>query len=227
MSPDAQAILASLQAVAAERERRQREPALAAAVLAVKAFQHARLAASHADLRASPRFGEAARFFLDDLYGPTDFTERDEQFARIVPAMTRLLPAELLATVAALARLHGMSESLDSAMGAVLAGRAVDAAAYAAAWRAVGRADEREQQIALVHRIGTSLDHYTHVPGLRRTLHLMRMPARMAGLAALQQFLERGFDTFHAMHGAGEFLDAIQARERAHAAQLFAPDAAQ
>ena len=39
-------------------------------------------------------------------------------------------------------------------------------------------------------------------------------PARAAGLGALQSFLESGFDTFRAMHGAREFLAQIETRER-------------
>ena len=54
---------------------------------------------------------------------------------------------------------------------------------------------------------------------------MMRGPARAAGLAALQTFLERGFDTFAAMKGAEPFLDAVQGREQAAIQRLFAPDA--
>jgi hypothetical protein len=49
----------------------------------------------------------------------------------------------------------------------------------------------------------------------------MRGPARSAGLAALQSFLESGFDTFRGMRGAGEFLSTI-AREASDNAEGFA-----
>jgi len=52
----------------------------------------------------------------------------------------------------------------------------------------------------------------------------MRTPARIAGLGELQRMLESGFDTFRAMHGADEFIATIESRERALAADLFAPD---
>jgi hypothetical protein len=42
---------------------------------------------------------------------------------------------------------------------------------------------------------------------------MMRGPARMAGFAVLQDFLERGFAAFHAMGGAQVFLQTIEARE--------------
>jgi len=50
-----------------------------------------------------PRYGPAAHFFLEELYGPRDFADRDTQFARVVPALVRLFPREIVATVAILA----------------------------------------------------------------------------------------------------------------------------
>ena len=50
---------------------------------------------------------------------------------------------------------------------------------------------------------------------------MMRGPAKAAGLAELQRFLEAGFDTFRAMRGAREFLATIGERERTLAKALF------
>lgn len=221
MVADAQAILAQLAIVSGEREARAADSAMAATVHALKAYQQQRFARTYADLLASSRYAAAARFFLDELYGPKDFSERDAQFARVVPALVRLFPQELVETVALLARLHALSESLDSMMGRHLLGRALDRAAYVEAWQFTGRADEREEQIQLTLAVGHDLDRLTRKPLLRTTLHLMRGPARAAGLPALQQFLETGFDTFKAMGGAEAFLSTVGVRERALAAALF------
>lgn len=217
----AQEILSSLDAVERERARRAADAALGARVQTLKTWQQARFRASYADLLASPRYGAAARFFLDELYGPRDFSRRDAQFARIVPAVVRLFPPEIVHTVATLGALHALSESLDSAMGAALPGAAIDAAAYGRAWLAVGRAADREQQIALTLEVGHSLEAYTRKPMLATSLRLMRGPARAAGLSELQKFLESGFDAFKAMRGAADFLQTIAARERAFVAQQF------
>lgn len=224
-SPPAQRILACLQQVQAERSARAGDAAWSARVLAIKSYQHDRFARSHADLLAHPRYGDAARFFLDDLYGPQDFAERDAQFARIVPALVRLFPADIVATVESLAALHALSESLDSAMGHAVGEVPVSAAAYTAAWQAVGRPEDRERQVALVLALGRQLDRYTRNRLLRHSLRLMRGPARGAGLGALQAFLERGFDTFGGMRGAEEFLALVEGRERALMQALFAPGA--
>lgn len=222
MHPQAQAILEHLHIVSAERAARALDLDLSARVRAVKRWQHARFQRTYADLLASPRYGAAARFFLDDLYGPGDFSRRDAQFARIVPALVRLFPQEVVHTVRTLGELHSLSETLDTAMGRALPPGEIDARRYAAAWQAVGRPADRARQVRLMRAVGDALDGYTRSPLLRRALHLMRGPARLAGMSELQRFLERGFDTFQAMRGAQPFLDAVVEREDAFAAEQFA-----
>ena len=149
MHPDARRILDLLTRVEHERSRRLADPALGAAVALLKRYQRDRFARTYADLLASPRYAAAARFFLDELYGPQDFSQRDAQFARVVPALVRLFPEEIVATVETLAQLHALSESLDSAMGEQLRSTtAIAAGDYVHAWQAVGGEAERERQIA-------------------------------------------------------------------------------
>ena len=226
MNTDAATILNHLQHVADERARRSADADFAQRVVAVKRFQHARFAQTYADELQQPRYAAAARFFLDDLYGPRDFSERDEQFARIVGPLTRLFPAEIVDTVAHLAELHALSETLDGAMGAVVESPVIDASQYVRAWQTVGQPEQREQQVALMLAIGYAIDGYTRNPILRHSLRLMRGPAHAAGLAALQGFLEKGFETFRAMRGADPFLQLVATRERELIGRLFAAHAA-
>ena len=191
----------------------------------LKAYQQRRFSRTYADLLATSRYAGAARFFLDELYGPGDFSSRDAQFARVVPALVRLFPSDVVETVDTLAQLHALSERLDSAMARHLQDEGVDASAYIAAWQATAQASERELQIALTLSVGQSLDELTRKPLLRHSLRMMRGPARAAGLSALQQFLESGFDTFRAMRGANEFLATVSTREHLLAATLFDGDA--
>jgi hypothetical protein len=215
-------ILADLAAVASERKARAADSGLGARVEAVKRYQQRRFEKCYADLLAHPRYAGAASFFLDELYGPNDFTRRDEQFARVVPPMVHLFPSEVVQTVEALAALHALSERFDTSMGRALESATVDAGSYVGAWLQCDDAAGRESQIVLMERVGRSLDVLTRKPMLRHSLRLMRGPARAAGLGALQAFLEAGFDTFRNMRGAAEFLALIGERERALAAALFA-----
>lgn len=225
MSHTATLILEHLRQVESHRAARSANPSLARRVEEVKRYQQARFSRTYADLMVHHRYAAAARFFLEELYGPHDFAQRDAQFSRIVPALVRLFPHEIVETVGALAELHALSETLDTEMGHHLPDAPLDRAAYAQSWQRTGRAADRERQISLTMDVGRALDRYTRNPLLRHTLRVMRAPARAAGMRELQAFLERGFDTFGAMRGATEFLDIIAERERALVRRLFEADA--
>lgn len=222
MHPSAQFILEQLQRVETQRRVRAQDAGLAKRVEAIKAYQQRRFASTYSDLLASARYGPAANFFLDDLYGPRDFSVRDAQLARVIPSLVRLFPEQIVDVVRDLAVLHAMSEELDTEMARQMPSLALDEAGYGRAWRATGQPDLRSRQIALTIGIGSWLDKLTRKHWLRRALHLMREPARAVGLTETQRFLESGFDAFVAMNGAQEFLRLVETRERAFADALFA-----
>lgn len=203
------------------RKLRAADPALASRVAEVKRFQHRRFQSDYAALLASARYGAAARFFLEDLYGPADFTARDAQFGRIVPALQRLLPDELLTVVEELIELHALSEELDQQMAQQVEAAPLDDERYARAWRAVGRRDGRQRQLQLTLAVGRALDRHTRLPLLPTTLRLMRGPAHAAGLGDLQDFLQRGLTAFRSMQGAEDFLSQIADNERRLMDRLF------
>ena len=218
-------MLALLQQVDAERAVRLAEPGLDQLVQLLKRYQQIRFSNTYADLLKMPRYERATRFFLQELYGPGDYSRRDAQFARVVPALVRIFPAEVVATVGRLARLHAISERLDTRMAQALGVLVLDRASYTAAWQACGAPDQRQLQIDLTVAVGESLEQLTKKPFLRQALRMMRGPATAAGMSELQVFLESGFDTFRAMGGAAAFLQMVRSREEALAAALFAADA--
>ena len=225
MSAVSERILTHLKAVEAERTARAADAGLRRKVTALKAYQQRRFQRSYADLLCSERYGDAARFFLDELYGPEDFSTPDAEFARIVPALARLFPDEIVRTVERLAALHALSERLDSQMARALSADDVDASSYVLAWRTTGQPEARAEQVRLTLEVGCALNRFTRNPLLRHSLRAMRGPARAAGMSALQGFLERGFETFRAMRGAEGFLAVVVEREEAFGRALFSADA--
>lgn len=217
----AEALRHHLKAAKALRQQASQAPDAARKRLLLREWQAARLAGSYADLLASPRFGRAAHFFLSDLYGPKDFSSRDEEVERIMPLLLNLLPLSALQTLALAIEVDALSEEFDAAMVAQLersgAIEHIDEASYAAAYRQVGRRAERQRQIRLIRAIGEALDTLARKPLLTSLLKLMRGPAQLAGLGDLQAFLESGFDAFRHMGDASDFLDCIEQREQ----QLF------
>lgn len=217
----ARAIRDAVAAVARLRATMAGDAALGDAVRQIKRLQSRRFRGTYPDLLRDPTYSGAAAFFLAELYGDQDYTRRDDQFARIAGAIEKFFPAQVAETAASLARLHALTEDLDAQLARFwLAGdpAAPEELRYASAWRALGRREEREQQLAAVVALGRELARLTRTPGLRTMLRMMRGPASAAGLSDLQRFLESGFDTFAGMskrNGAVEhFLASVADRER-------------
>lgn len=208
---------------AAARRRVGDDPLLAARVRALEAYQSRRLAQAHADLHANARYRLAIDFFLEDLYGPRDLTQRDAQMVRALDKLARFLPRAALSALAHAFELHVLTMELDTATAARLAGPdALDDRAYAMAYRAAGRRPDRERQIELLGVVGELLDSVAHRPEVGVMVRLARAPAHAGGFGHLQEFLERGYRAFRAMHGAGQFLETVVDRERALLRRLFA-----
>jgi hypothetical protein len=202
------------------------QPGLARRVRLLQAWQAARLSRTYADLRAVARLAPAVEFFLSDLYGPHDFAERNRQLVRASNFLQRALPAPAFAILAASLELEALTVELDQAMAAELSDADIDAAAYAAAYRAVGRPDARQRQIELLLDIGRRLDRIARRSWIGLALRAAHAPAHLAGLGVLQDFLERGFAAFHRMRHAGALLLAVEVRERALLQALFSAGAA-
>lgn len=208
------------------RLRASADPQRAALRQRLRSWQSARLQRSHADLLADARFERAARFFVTDLYSPAGFGKLEAEVERVVPVMARLLPAAALETVADAVELDALSELLDAAMIDALGSirTELDGPAYGIAYRKVGRRGDRERQIHLVEDLGRALDRLARLPFIAGMLAMMRQPARLARLDALQDFLERGFAAFKATRDVDEFLRRIVTRECRLMEALFAAD---
>ncbi len=222
--PYRQRLADALTRVIALRRLLLEDPQLTECWRAVKRYQSDRLRRTYADLLKAPRYRAAAQFFLEDLYGEKNFEQRDREALRIVPKLAKLLPDRAVETMALAVELDELSEMLDSRVAANV-GLPLDDAGYARAYAAAGWRGERERQIEMVDRIGHALDRLARLPFLSGMLHVMRAPAEAAGLMHLHQFLTRGFDSFRAMRGAGEFLDIVRNRETALMREMFEQDA--
>lgn len=224
----------SIREVCQLRAKAEADPVLGSAVSAVKRLQALRFRSCYSDLLESGEFGAASRFFLEELYGDADYSERDGQFARIAGTLASVFPASVLGTAISLSKLHVLTEQLDHQMAecCLLHGYVasnVDSAIYLGAWHSVGRRADRLQQLKDVLELGHELEHLTGKPGVALLLKLMRRPATSAGLGSLQQFLERGFGIFAALARrkgrVNEFLVTIENRESAWMDEMFATPA--
>lgn len=186
----------------------------------LRSWQSARLARTHADLLNDPRYRPAAEFFLDELYGNRDFHQREQDLARVVPVMIRILPAPVLCTAARALELNALSHELDARLTRMLVMEfdwrdTLDEAIYVAGYRRCGDYDLRRHQLNLVEQLGRDLQRIVRKHFIHTALKLASGPARLAGVGELHRFLDRGFHAFHHMGtAAGHFVNVITARER-------------
>jgi hypothetical protein len=230
-----QAIQSAVEKVAQLRQIANDTPGLTQAVSEIKAFQSQRFMGAYADLLKTPQFKPATQFFLEELYSEKDYSQRDAQFSRIAGTLERMFPKQVVQTAVALAQLHSLTEDLDLAMAQSwleFTKKSDFVDRYITAWHKVGRRADRDAQLSGSLAVGQELVTLTRTPGLRMALKMMRKPASLAGMAALQHFLESGFDTFAAMtpkkpskngepEGPAFFLETVKKREAALIDQLF------
>lgn len=224
---DAARLLVQLRRRQALSHRRVEGQGVSPQMVIFRAWQMQRLSATHADLLQNPRYRPACLFFLEDIYAPKDFTQRNHDIVRMHDFMLRFLPARLIRTLTLAIELNALTEELDEALLQALVEDlgmtdSISHQQYAQGYRICNNYDERKLQIELIMEVGHGLERLTHLPLIGWTLHMARVPALRGGWHEMQAFLERGFSAFKHMHGAQEFLDIVQRREMSILDRIFA-----
>ncbi len=198
----------------------------------LRRWQCRRLERTYQDLQRDPRYRPAAVFFFDDLYGSGHFTKREQDVHHVYPIMTRMLPHHFMETIDMALELSDLTRELDAQLLAALRetgvgvggeDRPITDRSYAAAYRRCDNYDERAHQIELICHAGEELDSVVRKPFVGAALRLARKPAHLAGMGALQDFIEHGYRAFRHLGGGAEvFLDIVQRRETRILDRIFA-----
>lgn len=175
-------------------------------------FQIQRLTKTHKDLLDSPATSKAAHFFLEEIYGNKDLTQRDKELERFVPMIEKTFPLNTLEVIAKSMILDSLTELLDAKMVQTL-GINFDENAYIDAFREKTSQEDRSKQLKLLQEIGSSLCYLVQIPFLSTTLKLMTIPAKIAGLSHLHEFLYTGFYTFKETYQPQKFVNILIERE--------------
>ncbi len=182
-------------------------------------WQCERLLVTHDDLAQQKRYQKAMAFFVDELYGPKDFSQRDADLVRVIPKLAKVLPDKAMNAMDDALSLNALSFDLDMAMAQYLQAHFPDEPInrdnYALAYRHVGRIDDRTHQIDIISHLGDQLADVIKIRGIGMLISLSRRPAKLAGLLALHEFLERGFDAFKALGDVQSFIQPVLVREKA------------
>jgi hypothetical protein len=212
--------------IAGERQILE-SPGLTPQMALMRQWQVERLKGTYNDLLHHPKYQAAAEFFLSDLYGAQDFSQRDADAENVYKTMRKYLPDRLLVTMGKAIELNKMTQALDVKLLDVLVNQvgmddSLSIEQYTEAYRLCDNYAERSQQIDLVLEVGQSMDNLTRIPMIGMVLRAARRPARRSGWNELQDFLERGFGALKQMKGADPFFKIVEERERRILDQIFA-----
>jgi hypothetical protein len=205
------------------------ETGLAEEMAMLREWQANRLRQTYDDLLHSPKYGRACAFFLTDIYGARDFSQRDADAENAYNSMRKYLPERLLSTLSKAIELNNLTQELDAQLLDVLVHQLgvsdeMTIAQYAEAYRICDNYGARAYQIDLLMELGSGLDNLIRIPMIGLILRAARRPAIATGWGELQGFLERGFAAFKEMGQASPFLQIVEERERAILDRIFAAD---
>lgn len=197
-----------------------------AQINALQEWQCKRLLTTHADLAAQDEYKLAMDFFVGELYGPKDFSQRDADIVRVIPKLAKVLPEKAMRALDDALALNAISFEMDMAMVQHMGDEPLTRDSYAIAYRNVGQADKRQAQLDIVARLGQQLADVVHIPGIGMLIKMARRPAKMAKLLALHEFLETGFKAFKNLGDVTAFIEPVITREAELNAQLLDPQRA-
>jgi len=192
----------------------------------LRIWQSERLKKTHSDILNNTKYGPACNFFLNDIYAPKDFSQRDNDIEYLYEVMSSVLPKFLLKLIRNTIILNNLTTELDIHLLDVLKNNfsppfCITPERYTEGYRICDNYNERKKQIDLLIEIGQEVDTGTKIPLVATALRLARGPAAKTGWADVHQFIENGFTAFKKMGSAEKFLRIIQKREMLILDQIF------
>lgn len=186
----------------------------------VRSFQNNRLRLTYRDLAEQNSTADAARFFLEHLYGTKDLSGRDSQAERVLPKADKYLPSGAVEVLALVLEMDLLAERMDFAVAEKISEMGlqpevqIDDAVYLDAFRRAGMEEVRLRQIDLISDVGGRLVKLMRVPMLGAVLRMTRGAAQKANLEDFHEFLSDGVTSFKSLSNPRDFFAQIQNRER-------------
>jgi hypothetical protein len=185
--------------------------------LALQVFQSRRLRRDHADLAAEAQFREIGEFFFGEMYGPHDFSARDEQ-ARRLHQFVHLAPGLAVRDVEDVLSLLELTNKLDEAVAAWLialdAPPDFDEAVYEQAYRLCDSYDDRLRQLDLIRKTLYNVHRMARKPLIGIALQRTQGLAQTVGMTEIHRFLRLGYQAIQPVRDIHRFVETVILRER-------------
>jgi hypothetical protein len=180
-------------------------------------FQSNRLRRDHADLAEEPQYHDIGEFFFEDMYGPRDFSARDEQ-ARRLQHFVHLAPGLAVGDVQQVLELLDLSNRLDECLAQWLmqldAPLDFNEKLYERAYRLADNYDERVRQLDLVRDSLYDVYRMARRPLIGMVLKRTQGLAQTVGMSDIHRFLRMGYSAIQPVRDIHRFVETIGVRER-------------
>ncbi len=192
--------------------------------IALQVFQSHRLRRDYRDLSAIPMYEPVGEFFFTELYGPRDFSQRDND-ARRLQHFLHIVPGVHLRDIEELLELISITAELDDGLTDLLIDRGVpltfDEQIYEQLYREADNYEDRYRQLEL---ISNSLDNVfrlsrSHLLGI--ALERSTVIARLAGFESGHTFLLKGYRALRNVTEIDHFATTIYNRELDRLNRIF------
>lgn len=184
--------------------------------IALQIFQSNRLRRDYRDLSEVPEYEPLGEFFFNEMYGPHDFSQRDQEgrrlhhFLGILPGV-RLRDLEEVLELLELT--YQLDEDLAQWMLAADIGTDFDELTYEYFYRLADKYDERFRQLTLVRSSLYNVFQLSRSPILGSALRRSHFVARLAGIGTVHTFLLRGYEALQNVTAIEHFAETIYQRE--------------
>jgi hypothetical protein len=183
----------------------------------LQTFQSQRLRRDHAGLADEPQYRQIAEFFFEEMYGPNDFSARDEQAYRL-HQFVHLVPGLAIRDVMDVLELLELTNSLDDAVAAQLSALAApldfDEITYERAYQLCDNYRDRLRQIELSRNALYNVYRMAHKPLIGAVLQRIQKLAQTVGMADIHRFLRLGHQAILPVRDIHRFVETILLREQ-------------
>jgi hypothetical protein len=184
--------------------------------LALQIFQSNRLRRDYHDLAEIPVYEPLGEFFFNDIYGPRDFSQRDQEGRRL-QHFIGWLPGVQLRDLEEVLELLDLTNQLDEDLARRMwqanVGTDFDEMTYEHFYRIADKYDERLRQLTLVRTTLYNVFRLSrsHILGLAlRRLHVV---VCLVGIGQIHSFLQRGYEALQNVSAIEHFAETIYRRE--------------
>jgi len=193
----------------------------------LQALQSQRLRRDHADLAEESQYRQIAEFFFQEMYGPSDFSSRDQQ-ARRLHQYVHLVPGLAARDVQDVLDLLELTNQLDDAVVAQLialeAPLDFDEGTYERAYQLCDNYKARVRQIELSRSSLYNVHHMARKPLIGAVLQRTHSLAQTVGMADIHRFLRLGYQAIQPVQDIYRFVETVVLREQNRLDRIYQID---